>query len=187
MKRFTKSEKFQANQRKYQKSPKGRAAASNGRKVQRKRRDNDIGLKLMEKMRQQSNKAIKKKTINSDVFSKFSSFSNSKSFRNHLESTFSEGMSFSNYGFGDGKWVAGHRIALSMFNPNNEDDIRSCWNKTNIKAQWWRDNLDSRVELPPYNELVAMKSIWPRVFHDCELTTQRRKELEKRAFSGKLY
>jgi len=58
----------------------------------------------------------------------------------HLESKFSSGMNWSNYGRGNGKWVIDHRIPTSKFNHIDKDEIKKCWHFSNLQPMWNRDN-----------------------------------------------
>jgi len=57
----------------------------------------------------------------------------------HLESQFTEGMSWENYG----KWHIDHIIPLSSFDIQNYDDksFKKCWSLENLQPLWAEDNL----------------------------------------------
>ena len=59
--------------------------------------------------------------------------------KNHLESLFSEGMTWENYG----KWHIDHIIPISFFQFNSFDDVefRMCWRLENLQPLWATDNI----------------------------------------------
>lgn len=62
-------------------------------------------------------------------------------FRLHLKSLFKDGMSFENYGYGDGRWVIDHKLPVSSFDHSKESEQLKCWNFSNLQPMWWRDNM----------------------------------------------
>ena len=64
-----------------------------------------------------------------------------KQLKAHLESLFSPGMDWSNYGFGPEKWHIDHKTPLINFNPANLEDQKKAWNFKNLQSMWQFDNL----------------------------------------------
>ena len=60
--------------------------------------------------------------------------------RVHLESLFSEGMNWSNYGFGPGKWNIDHIKPLTRFDLSDPDEIKIACNYKNLQPLWMLDN-----------------------------------------------
>lgn len=60
----------------------------------------------------------------------------------HLESMFSEGMNWDNYGWGPGKWTVDHIVAQSKFNITGCgcEEFRKCWSLENLQPMWFIDN-----------------------------------------------
>ena len=56
----------------------------------------------------------------------------------HMESKFKEGMSWSNYGKGEGKWVIDHIVPLSL--AEAEEEISSLCHFTNLQPLWEEEN-----------------------------------------------
>lgn len=63
-----------------------------------------------------------------------------KEFLKYLESTWTEGMNWNNYGFGPGKWVMDHIIPCCAFDLTVFENQKKCYHYTNIRALWWKDN-----------------------------------------------
>lgn len=55
----------------------------------------------------------------------------------HLQSHFSTGMSWDNYG----KWHVDHIRPCAMFDMSSEDEQRKCFHYTNLQPMWREDNL----------------------------------------------
>ncbi len=63
----------------------------------------------------------------------------------HLESQFTEGMSWSNYG----KWHIDHIIPISFFEFTSPDDVefKMCWRLENLQPLWAKDNMAKNNKL----------------------------------------
>lgn len=59
------------------------------------------------------------------------------SFKKHLESLFKDGMSWDNYG----EWHIDHIKPLSIFNLENDEDVKIACNYKNMQPLWKRENL----------------------------------------------
>jgi len=66
-------------------------------------------------------------------------------FHFHIESQFTEGMSWDNYGL-DG-WVYDHIQACSNFNQKDPEQQKICWHYTNYQPMWNQDNCSKRDEV----------------------------------------
>ena len=60
--------------------------------------------------------------------------------REYLESLWTDGMSWNNYGFGRGHWVMDHIIPCDNFNLSDREEQKKCFNYKNIQPLWWEDN-----------------------------------------------
>jgi len=61
--------------------------------------------------------------------------------RQYLESLFTEGMSWNNYGNKKGQWSIDHIIPCCSFNLYNGDQQKKCFHYTNLQPMWHLDNL----------------------------------------------
>jgi hypothetical protein len=64
--------------------------------------------------------------------------------RQHIESQFIEGMTWSNHGKsskGKKVWQLDHIIPVNKFDLSKEEDCKACWNYTNLRPSWWEDNI----------------------------------------------
>jgi hypothetical protein len=57
----------------------------------------------------------------------------------HLESTWTDGMSWENYGVHG--WHIDHKLPCASFDHENDEQVALCWNWTNLQALWADDNL----------------------------------------------
>lgn len=66
----------------------------------------------------------------------------------HIASQWLPGMSWENYGWGDGKWVIDHLIPAAYFDHRIIEQQKLCWNYKNLRPMWWRKNLQKSDKLP---------------------------------------
>lgn len=149
------------NRRKYYQTPKGRAC----QKRQYNKKMADPGRKLMERIGVRLANAIRNPNKDSGRLAKYTEFGNCADIVAHFESTFEPWMTWDNYGpYRLNKprtWDIGHRIPLSKYDANDEEDFRRCWTKANLFAQCSKENNDNRDAMPPDEVLQPLKAIWP--------------------------
>ena len=145
---------------------------------------NDPGRKMMVRIGQKLNKMLRKSGVDSKTVSTRTQFKSAGHLREHMESTFVAGMNWQNHGNGDNMWNIGHKIARSMYDGSNEEDMRRCWSTINIFAQFWRPNVTLGVTLPPDAELLKLQSVWPTAWKDVLPSVSDRIVLEARAREG---
>lgn len=63
----------------------------------------------------------------------------SDQFIKHIESNFSDGMNWSNYGRTG--WHIDHIKPISKFNLDDLKECRECWSLDNLQPLWWHENL----------------------------------------------
>lgn len=61
-------------------------------------------------------------------------------FLKHLESQFTEGMTWENYGLKG--WHVDHIIPISSYDLTNEDEVKKACHYSNLQPLWWQDNLE---------------------------------------------
>ena len=66
--------------------------------------------------------------------------------RAHLESQFTDGMSWGNYGFYG--WHIDHIIPCASFDLTDPDQQRQCFHYTNLQPLWAEDNIRKKDKLP---------------------------------------
>jgi len=62
-------------------------------------------------------------------------------YREYIESLWTEGMSWDNYGHGKGKWCIDHIIPKSFFDLTDPEQYRKCSYYTNTQPMWFADNV----------------------------------------------
>jgi hypothetical protein len=70
---------------------------------------------------------------------------NFNEFKQYIESKFSEGMNWNNYGYGPNKWVIDHCIPLAS--AKVEQDIYNLNHHTNLQPMWWNENMTKGAKL----------------------------------------
>ena len=59
--------------------------------------------------------------------------------RSYLESLFTEGMTWDNYG--PKGWHVDHILPCASFDLTKEEEQKKCFHYTNLQPLWWFDNL----------------------------------------------
>jgi len=67
----------------------------------------------------------------------------------HLESLFTPGMSWDNYGRGRDKWCIDHVVPLSSANLADLKSVRQVCHYSNLQPLWWGDNIRKGGEVGP--------------------------------------
>jgi len=62
-------------------------------------------------------------------------------YREYIESLWTEGMSWNNYGHGEGKWTIDHIVPKSFFDLTDPEQYRKCSHYTNTQPMWFVDNV----------------------------------------------
>ena len=62
-------------------------------------------------------------------------------FLSHIETQFEEGMTWSNWGRGVGKWSLDHIVPLAAFDLTSREDVLRACHYTNIQPMWWEENI----------------------------------------------
>ena len=61
-------------------------------------------------------------------------------FKSHLESKWTEGMTWDNYGKGKGTWNIDHIKPCKSFDFTNPEEQRACFHYTNTQPMWGDEN-----------------------------------------------
>lgn len=68
-----------------------------------------------------------------------------KLFRSHIESQFTAGMTWANYGFRG--WHVDHIKPIASFDLTDKEQQKACFHYTNCRPMWWADNLSKGAKL----------------------------------------
>jgi len=71
---------------------------------------------------------------------------NDETFKEYIQSKFTEGMSWENRGFRT--WHIDHIIPINSFDLTDPEQQRKCFHYTNLQPLWWLDNLRKGDRLP---------------------------------------
>jgi hypothetical protein len=69
-------------------------------------------------------------------------------FKKHIESQFTDGMAWENYGKGSGKWNIDHIIPCVSFDLTKLEERLKCFNYKNQRPLWERENLSKNDKMP---------------------------------------
>lgn len=139
----------QTAQTKYRNSEKGKATKKAFKqtdhykkqqlKYEKDRRKRDPLYKCKKNLRDRLNKALKVKSWLKDThFSEYIGCSQDE-LKKHIESKFTEGMNWENYGHGEGKWTIDHKTPLSS--AKTEEEMYKLCHYTNLQPMWYIDNI----------------------------------------------
>ena len=77
---------------------------------------------------------------------------NAKRFKRHLESQFTEGMSFDNYG----EWQIDHILPVIRFDMTNKEEVKICWHYSNMRPMWSMANLSKGTKIISGKEQIKI-------------------------------
>jgi len=158
------------------------------RAIEYKRVHSDPGLNLEHGIGVKVGKMLKGERDESETVLSYAEFSSRDDMMAHFEATFDTGMSFDNFGKylvgGPRVWNVGHRIARFHFDANNPEDVRRCWMKQNLFAQWAKENIKAKVKFPEEAELMQLQSSWPTAWNDKLPSKEERMCMERAVFAG---
>lgn len=107
---------------------------------QQERKKIDIQYKLSHRYRNLLVKAVRRKYTSKAEISKLLTI-DYPTFKTYVESLFSDGMTWDNYGGRDGKgWEMDHIKPLRDFDLTNEEHVKECFHYTNIRPVWALEN-----------------------------------------------
>lgn len=114
----------------------------NSKKSLYRRIENDIGFKILQRLRKRMYDAVKG-TVKSARTIELIGCSTDK-LRKHLEKQFTDGMTWDNYG----EWHVDHIIPCANFDFTKESDQRECFHYTNLQPLWAVDNIRKSNKMP---------------------------------------
>jgi hypothetical protein len=74
-----------------------------------------------------------------------------ESFKLHLQSLFLDGMTWDNYGFGEGKWNIDHVKPCAFFDFSNPEHQKICFHYSNLQPLWQIDNIKKSDKILPFS------------------------------------
>ena len=128
--RACRSEHYQANRE--------RVLAQTSEYV-KNRRASDPTIRLIERTRRGLSAILKGESLNPEYLELLGC--TGEEWRTHLESTFKPGMTWENYGRGEGKWEIDHITPVASFDQEDHLQRLICWNYRNTQALWGHENM----------------------------------------------
>ena len=132
--------------------------------IEKWRREN----KMMFHMTIKLNQMVKGEHPGPVTFPRLGLFSSNEDAEAHFRSLFKPWMTMENHGkhcAGNGYnvvWNIGHRLPRAIFDGDNEEDLKRCWNRRNLFPQCARENLENNSKLTiPDSELLRLRQSWP--------------------------
>jgi hypothetical protein len=100
---------------------------------------NDLNFRLKHILRVRIQKALVlgcKRTSSTELLG-----CNIEEYKQYLESKFTKGMNWDNYGRKEGCWNIDHIKPCSSFDLNDIEQQKQCFNYINTQPMWWEENL----------------------------------------------
>lgn len=143
---YQQSPKYKESIKKYQQSPKYKDAQ---RAYQRNRKATDPAFKFLANLRSRHSEVLRGKVSTTAGLG-----CTTEQLREYLQTQWSIGMSWDNYGHGPDKWTIDHRLPLDSYERSltGEWDITSEYNQqlihyTNLQPMWFLDNMTKGAKL----------------------------------------
>jgi hypothetical protein len=121
---------------------------SRRREKRKIRRANDPIFRVVENMRARVSGAVKAaQAKKSDKSIRLIGCTNGQ-FKNWIESHFESGMTWGNYGRGEGYWNIDHHFPCASFDLLQEKEQRKCFHYTNLYPMWQKQNSSKSDDVP---------------------------------------
>lgn len=122
----------------------------------RDKRKTDSTFRLIENMRSRVSSALRcqdtiKNQTTVDLLSCTPEF-----LKNYLESKFTEGMTWDNYG--KKGWHVDHILPCASFDLTKEEDQKKCFHYTNLQPLWWLDNIKKSNKILQTNDKKSQQN-----------------------------
>ena len=180
--KYKQSEKHALNQAKYAPRKKELHARDY------ERIHSDVGLNLEHGIGVKIGQMIKGSRIESMTIMQYSEFADAEDIKVHLQSTFDVGMTLDNFGKhirgGPRVWNVGHRIARFHYDANCLEDVKRCWSKANLFAQWADENIKLKVQFPHEEALLKLRAYWPTAWNGQLPSPEERTCMERAVFAN---
>lgn len=63
-----------------------------------------------------------------------------------IQSQFKRGMSWNNHG---AIWHIDHKVGIAKFNHTDPEEVKRCWNYSNLRPLWARENIQNKHNKGP--------------------------------------
>ncbi len=113
----------------------------------KKREACDIQFKLANRLRARTRFALKAQSAEKAITSCELLGCSFVFFREWIERQFSDGMTWENWGKGDGKWNLDHIRPVSSFDLVDPEQQKMCFHYTNVRPLWAQENLSKGPKL----------------------------------------
>lgn len=167
-KKRMKTEKYKVAKKRFQQSEKGKACNHRAHTSEKgKARRRRYNREMMNQLSNSLYHMVVGKHQNPVTFPKMGLFASNTDARQHFQLHFAPWMSFSNQGKYEAgmaynvKWQIGHGIPKAAYDPTNDEDLRRCWSRDNLRPQCARENNEMRAKLPSRDWLNARSHLWP--------------------------
>lgn len=140
-------EKYRAHEREYRQKNKDRLNAYSNEYV-KNRYKNDPAFKIKTNCRIRISQAVRNGYKSSDTMDLIGC--DIQFLMDHLESQFTDGMSWENYG----EWHIDHILPCASFDLSKKENQKECFNYKNLQPLWAEDNIKKSDKVPESTERI---------------------------------
>jgi hypothetical protein len=120
-----------------------RIQSDDRKKLIKERRSQDFNYGISDKLRSKVRNEIKSKSLKAhDSYNELIGCS-IRELKIHLESKFSEGMTWDNYGTGG--WQIDHLLPCAVYDLKYPEEQKKCFNYSNLQPMWAKENFDKNA------------------------------------------
>jgi hypothetical protein len=112
--------------------------------AERHKKQNNIGYRLICYLRSRNSDILK--NISKPIHAKDGIGCSIDELKRHIEKQFLPGMTWDNWGNGDGKWNIDHIKPFCLCNKNNIEEILNNNHYTNLRPMWWKENISRKYK-----------------------------------------
>lgn len=122
-------------------SRKNRKENGRANEAEKNRKATDVNYRLSQAGRDRRRHALKAQSANSAIRFIESLGCSISEYKKYLESKFQTGMTWANYGFGNGRWQIDEIRPCASFDLTDPEQYKQCFHYTNTQPLWACDNL----------------------------------------------
>lgn len=131
------------------------------RDYDRNRRISDPIFKLRDNMRRRLRSAIHGNAKPSTTFNLIGC--SAEELKIYIEKQFTPGMTWGNYGIGNGYWHIDHIVMISEFDLLQENELRLAFHYTNLRPLWQPDNLSRKFNIRRSEQTSIPQLLHPKL------------------------
>jgi len=171
---YEKLEKCKKRRRKWRLSVAGQQNDKNQARKANERRKLDPRRRLLWNIRVRMYSVLKGKLNVSATILRNTEFPTVESIRTHFKDQLTEPMTMENYGK---VWDVEHTIAVVWYNHGDEEDVKRCWSKANLKPMLCKENMKKSYKIDDATVRSVDPEFWPKSWNGTIPSDERKREM----------